>query len=280
MESTQSKGRNKHFVLKKRRRRTIINSKDLEKLESLFKTSKWPDRAQKVRLSKAIGKTENFISTWFQNRRARMRRLARQKDLLDDVDVGNPKHQVDLKDTDVSVDESRRLHKYRSRSYSFPNIHLNDATPTHVPEVNNRHDDATQTTNDATLDPYVNAQETSEQLTVAPREERSRSGSLTNTLGSKTTTFVKMTKAPNDVVPSERRILVETPKEVPSSTDSTSWDNVFRRIVDMMAASESVMPKSDASFPFAVKDAALGIRLKDGKLYYSKQYGLDFEDSN
>lgn len=81
-------------------------------------------------------------------------------------------------------------------------------------------------------------------------------------------------------VPSERRILVETPKEVPCSTDSTSWDNVFRRIVDMMAASESVMPKSDASYPFAVKDAALGIRLKDGKLYYSKQYGLDFEDSN
>ncbi|CAG2244497.1 unnamed protein product [Mytilus edulis] len=283
METTQPKGRNKHFVLKKRRRRTIINSKDLEKLESLFKTSKWPDRAQKVRLSKAIGKTENFISTWFQNRRARMRRLARQKDLLDDVDVGNPKSQVDLKITDVPEDESSgRLHKYRSRSYSFPNIHLNDTTSTHELEVDSQDDDTTHTRHDATLDPS-NAQNTREQLTVSPREERKRSDQLTNTLaslGNKNTTFVKMTKAPNDVVPSERRILVETPKEVPCSTDSTSWDNVFRRIVDMMAASESVMPKSDASFPFAVKDAALGIRLKDGKLFYSKQYGLDFEDSN
>jgi hypothetical protein len=29
---------------------------------------------------------------------------------------------------------------------------------------------------------------------------------------------------------------------------------------------------------FAVKDAALGIRLKDGKIFYHKDYGLDFEE--
>ena len=46
----------------------------------------------------------------------------------------------------------------------------------------------------------------------------------------------------------------------------------------MMTACEAVMSRSDTSFPFAVKDAALGIRLKDGKLYYSKDYGLDFEE--
>ena len=76
---------------------------------------------------------------------------------------------------------------------------------------------------------------------------------------------------------SERRDLVGT-TSFTGSSDATSWDNVFRRIVDMMAASESIMSKSDSSFPFAVKDAALGIRLKDGKIFYHKDYGLDFEE--
>lgn len=99
----------KRLFVKKRRRRTIISSKDLEKLEGLFKISKWPDRIQKGRLSKTIGKSENFISTWFQNRRARMRRLARQKDLLDDVDSS---------DSNVQSSENRchKLHKYRTKS--------------------------------------------------------------------------------------------------------------------------------------------------------------------
>lgn len=59
---------------KKRRKRTMISPTELEKLESLFKSEAWPSRVNKVRLAEEIRKTEHFVSTWFQNRRARQKR--------------------------------------------------------------------------------------------------------------------------------------------------------------------------------------------------------------
>lgn len=117
--------KSKRLLSKKRRRRTIINSRDLERLENVFKTSKWPDKTQKGRLSKAIGKTENFISTWFQNRRARMRRLALQKDILDDVDINN----VNIyrqQDVGGGTEEKTFVKKIvcRPRSKSVPPMHF------------------------------------------------------------------------------------------------------------------------------------------------------------
>jgi hypothetical protein len=59
---------------KKKRKRTVICPKELEKLENLFQVEPWPSRSSKETLAFDIGKSENFISVWFQNRRARMRR--------------------------------------------------------------------------------------------------------------------------------------------------------------------------------------------------------------
>lgn len=63
--------------LKKRRKRTVITADEMVILESSFKNENRPDRFAKMRLAKQLGKNENFISIWFQNRRARERREKR-----------------------------------------------------------------------------------------------------------------------------------------------------------------------------------------------------------
>ncbi|XP_045172857.1 paired box protein Pax-6-like [Mercenaria mercenaria] len=60
--------------LKKKRKRTVITAEEMVILESSFKMENRPDRLSKMRLAKQMGKTEGFISIWFQNRRARERR--------------------------------------------------------------------------------------------------------------------------------------------------------------------------------------------------------------
>lgn len=92
---------------KKKRKRTIITKSDLEKLEELFTVDKWPDRRRKEQLAKSIRKTENFVNTWFQNRRAKLRRLSRQEaqenDILDDIHTETNTSGVRLTSRDVDV---------------------------------------------------------------------------------------------------------------------------------------------------------------------------------
>lgn len=187
----------KRFYAKKRRRRTIISSKDLEKLEGLFKISKWPDRIQKGRLSKAIGKSENFISTWFQNRRARMRRLARQKDLLDEVDTS---------DSNVQSSDTlhHKLHKYRIKSHSYK-IVREEAT-NHVGHVHERQPKRARETTDVDVPEGLKTSLEGIDLNAELKEQEIKSHDRTksgNTLGRQFSTekaIVKMKKAPNDVV--------------------------------------------------------------------------------
>lgn len=68
----------------------------MEKLEALFKQDKWPERSQKIHLATVINKSENFINTWFQNRRAKFRRLKQQDSVAksDDTSVKLTFHDV------------------------------------------------------------------------------------------------------------------------------------------------------------------------------------------
>lgn len=59
---------------KKKRKRTVITPHEMEVLESSFRDQPRPDRFAKMRIAKQLGKPENFISIWFQNRRARERK--------------------------------------------------------------------------------------------------------------------------------------------------------------------------------------------------------------
>lgn len=53
---------------------------------------------------------------------------------------------------------------------------------------------------------------------------------------------------------------------------------IFRKVVEMAAASEEVLRRTHPSFTEAVTNAALGINIKDGKLIYNKEFGLDVTD--
>ena len=59
---------------KKKRRRTMIPPAHLEKLEELFKSEPWPSRIKKYKLATELSQSEQFVSIWFQNRRARMKK--------------------------------------------------------------------------------------------------------------------------------------------------------------------------------------------------------------
>ena len=59
---------------KRKRKRTVIPDTHIDKLEKLFQRETWPNRAKKEALALEIGQSEHFVSVWFQNRRARMKR--------------------------------------------------------------------------------------------------------------------------------------------------------------------------------------------------------------
>lgn len=60
---------------KKKRKRTVIAPHEMDILESSFRQEPRPDRSAKLRLAKQLAKTDTFISIWFQNRRARERKM-------------------------------------------------------------------------------------------------------------------------------------------------------------------------------------------------------------
>jgi len=60
--------------MRKRRKRTIITAEQLEKLEKTFKQEQWPNKLRKERLAFELGSSEQFVSIWFQNKRARVKR--------------------------------------------------------------------------------------------------------------------------------------------------------------------------------------------------------------
>ncbi len=60
--------------LVKKRKRTVISPEQLQKLERLHSEDSFPSRPQKQHLAKEIGKTEEFINIWFQNKRARIKK--------------------------------------------------------------------------------------------------------------------------------------------------------------------------------------------------------------
>lgn len=75
MDAENNRDHKKKF--KKKRKRTVISSQEISVLEESYKMQPKPDRLAKLKLAKELEKTENFISIWFQNRRARERRERR-----------------------------------------------------------------------------------------------------------------------------------------------------------------------------------------------------------
>lgn len=78
------------FSMKGKRRRTMISAIELEQLENYFLQDMWPSRKKKELLAQQMCKSERFVDIWFQNRRARMRRLSKEKDTHHDDSLSIP----------------------------------------------------------------------------------------------------------------------------------------------------------------------------------------------
>merc|ERR1712157_666477 len=63
---------------RRRRHRTVFTDKQLSSLETLFRTTQYPDVATRERLARVLDLDEERVEVWFKNRRAKFRR--QQKD--------------------------------------------------------------------------------------------------------------------------------------------------------------------------------------------------------
>ena len=109
------------FVPKKKRKRTVISKTDLEQLECLFLEDKWPSRRKKEMLADKLEKSEEFINTWFQNRRAKHRRL--QKETYDELETDEQQlleqqnlifHDLSPQDAKTSAQKLKKEKKFDS----------------------------------------------------------------------------------------------------------------------------------------------------------------------
>ena len=88
----------------KKRKRTLITQEQTEKLEKSFQQEPWPNRARKEQLAKSMDKNTKFVSTWFQNKRARLRREEQYDKLIKKGRVGVKKCEERLSQRLVTLD--------------------------------------------------------------------------------------------------------------------------------------------------------------------------------
>ena len=102
------------FSLKKRRRRTIITGEQLTSLENLYMQEQWPSKSKKEKLAAEIGTSEHFVSIWFQNKRARVKRESEEKS----IKIRHRSRAMELPHPSFSYTRSPDLSKLSSRSRS------------------------------------------------------------------------------------------------------------------------------------------------------------------
>lgn len=99
---------------KHKRKRTKVSLSDSHKLECSFRHESWPNRTRKQKLAMDIGRDEKFVSVWFQNRRAKIKReeemarlVAYGMPLPDPNDSSSKKVKISLKDNKLVVDDEQ-----------------------------------------------------------------------------------------------------------------------------------------------------------------------------
>ncbi|NXO65755.1 NOBOX protein, partial [Phainopepla nitens] len=59
----------------KKKPRTFYNAEQLEELEKMFQEDHYPDSEKRRKIAAVVGVTPQRILVWFQNRRAKWRKL-------------------------------------------------------------------------------------------------------------------------------------------------------------------------------------------------------------
>ncbi|NXI54950.1 NOBOX protein, partial [Chloroceryle aenea] len=61
----------------RKKSRTFYNAEQLEELEKMFQEDHYPDSEKRREIAAVVGVTPQRIMVWFQNRRAKWRKLER-----------------------------------------------------------------------------------------------------------------------------------------------------------------------------------------------------------
>ncbi|ELA42401.1 uncharacterized protein VICG_00500 [Vittaforma corneae ATCC 50505] len=74
------------------RRKLGLTKKQIEYLTSIYATNKKPTAYYRFQIAQKLGVPEDKVKNWFQNRRAKDRRLSRQSSAegVGESDIGNP----------------------------------------------------------------------------------------------------------------------------------------------------------------------------------------------
>ncbi|KAL3873261.1 hypothetical protein ACJMK2_036399 [Sinanodonta woodiana] len=192
---------------KRKRKRTFITPEEIEKLECLFLEDAKPHRDKKIDLANELGKTENFVNIWFQNRRAKERR----KSLQEERDSENKNDsEGSCTNTKLEIPDLSKLNRTREKCRNL---------------------------------------------------DRQR---VDSRIGDK-----QQYGQPSD---SKIKDSVSTSKGVP-------WKSIFQRMTAMAAYVEAVpLNRTHPCFSSSLSDADNGIKLSDGRLYYSTDFGYDVNE--
>ncbi|KAL5009279.1 hypothetical protein ScPMuIL_014860 [Solemya velum] len=263
------------FAMKGKRRRTMISSAELEQLENYFLQDMWPSRKKKELLAQQMCKSERFVDIWFQNRRARMRRLSKEKDTHQEDGLPRPTNRVpsnvslnvgllDLgaDQAAMKMNEVKPIFRsddvkpiYRADDVRLSSSNQVDTSPgwQNNPVIVTANQSAANTTNQTPLN-----------TGMSPAGDVSKKSVPTN-VGKSTTVGLN-----------QSGVLVQTNNQTNmQAIEGLLW-RTQRRLLLMAAAAEGVLLPNHSGFNRAVSDVTAGIQLKDARLFYD-ELGFDFE---
>lgn len=74
------------------RKRSGLTKQQIEILTSLYTVNKKPTTCQRLQIAESLGVQEDKIKNWFQNRRAKDKKLHRESGMISGNDIGPKRH--------------------------------------------------------------------------------------------------------------------------------------------------------------------------------------------
>ncbi|GAB1605031.1 hypothetical protein Ahia01_000784900 [Argonauta hians] len=273
---------------KNRRKRTSITGELLECLEMFYRKNSRPDRCERRQLAVEIGKPENLVRIWFQNRRAKQRRESQLllKQMMPTIIVDpHPHHHRHQQQQQLQLDDNINGSNGHSESGGLPGKILH--TLQTVLNNSNNNSNINTTASTTTTTTTTNTTTTGETLQTKEYPKYPEETSCSDLHFHQSPSSLTSLRLASQDDGSSQEFTTDTydihsqPEDVvPFILDSKLYSHVLKRIVGMVAAAESVLDESDPDFAEAMLDANYGIVLKGHKkLIYDEAFGLHVVDS-